>query len=67
MGMGISRTNPDLSFLVLPAQDIPEGVVIVTKTRRGMQVCDGGLVALDLKIKRGVRKSKWHIRAMDRE
>ena len=63
----ISRTKPELTFSVLPAQDIPEGVVIVAKARRGMQVSDGELIALDLEIKRGVRKPMWHIRALDHE
>lgn len=62
-----SRMSPDLSFSVLPSQDIPDGVVIVAKIRRNMEVRDGELVALDLEIKRGVRKVAWHIRALDRE
>lgn len=61
------RTKPELSFSVLPAQDIAEGVVIVARIRRGMQVSDGESIALDLEIKRDLRKPKWHIRAMDRE
>jgi hypothetical protein len=52
--------------VVLPAQDIPEGVVIIVKTRK-LQLADGEPVALDLEIKRGAKRTTWHIRAIDRE
>src|SRR3569833_1199027 len=63
----ISRANPEQSFIVLPKQDIPEGVVIIAKLRKGIQARDGQAVAIDLEIIRTDRKPKWWIRAIDHE
>ena len=62
----VARVGSECSFVVLPAQDIPEGVVIIVKTRK-LQLADGEPVALDLEIKRGAKRTSWHIRAIDRE
>ena len=60
------RNVSDCSFVVLPAQDIPEGVVILGNIRL-RDVTPGAPVALDLEITRGVRRVAWRIRALDHE
>ena len=62
----VARSGPGCSFVVLPAQDIPEGVVISLKSCR-FPFAYGETVALDLEIRRGVKKVTWNIRALDHE
>ena len=63
----VSQLSPQPIFVVLPQQDIPEGVRIAAKAPRRMPVRDGEQLALDLQITRSSRKVSWHIRAIDRE
>lgn len=60
------RDVSDGSFVVLPDQDIPKGVVILLN-RRQRDLTPGETVALDLEITRGPRHVAWRIRAIDRE
>jgi hypothetical protein len=63
----ISQFSPEPTFVVLPQQDIPEGVRIVAKIPKRMPVEAGERVALDLEITRGPARVSWRIRALDRE
>lgn len=62
----VVRSVTACTFVVLPDQDIPEGIII-QGTNRNFAIRDGEHVALDLVIKRGVRQPKWFIRAVERE
>ena len=64
----LTRTSPEVSFVVASNQDFPEGVVIDSFTGgRFNNLKDGDLVALHIEIKRAGIKRKWHIRSLDRE
>lgn len=52
------------AFVVLPAQDIPEGVVICAQSPR-LGLCKGQVVGLNLDLRRKHLKAAWHIRAID--
>lgn len=51
-------------FVVLPDQDLPEGIVIATQ-KRGFDLPPGKSVCIDLLIKRKGANVVWHIRAID--
>jgi len=61
------RSASECSFVVLPGQDIPEGIVVALGNRRHLDVQDGEHVALNLEIHKSAKRVGWRIRAIDRE